>query len=72
MNRWSLPDLGVGVGLRTTHFGHILREHPAVDWFEVKAGPYVPPPPADVAGWAPAPGSPEVPRYLEHMLGLLR
>jgi uncharacterized protein len=35
VNRWSLPDLGVGVGLRTTHFGHILREHPAVDWFEV-------------------------------------
>jgi uncharacterized protein (UPF0276 family) len=34
-NRWKLPDLGVGVGLRTVHFGHILSRHPAVDWFEV-------------------------------------
>jgi uncharacterized protein (UPF0276 family) len=35
VNRFDLPDLGVGVGLRTTHFTHILRERPAVDWFEV-------------------------------------
>jgi uncharacterized protein len=35
VNRFHLPDLGVGVGLRTVHFAHILREHPAVDWFEV-------------------------------------
>jgi uncharacterized protein (UPF0276 family) len=35
VNRWGLPDLGVGVGLRTVHFGHILRDRPAVDWFEV-------------------------------------
>jgi uncharacterized protein (UPF0276 family) len=35
VNRWGLPDLGVGVGLRTVHFSHILRERPAVDWFEV-------------------------------------
>jgi uncharacterized protein len=34
-NRWGLPDLGIGVGLRTVHFAHILAEHPAVDWFEV-------------------------------------
>jgi uncharacterized protein (UPF0276 family) len=34
-NRWGLPDLGVGVGLRTVHFGHILSRHPRVDWFEV-------------------------------------
>jgi uncharacterized protein (UPF0276 family) len=34
-NRWGLPDLGVGVGLRTVHFGHILSQHPPVDWFEV-------------------------------------
>src|SRR5688572_25643628 len=33
-NRWNLPDLGVGVGLRTVHFGHILARQPAVDWFE--------------------------------------
>jgi uncharacterized protein (UPF0276 family) len=30
-----LPDLGIGVGLRTVHFGHILAKHPPVDWFEV-------------------------------------
>src|SRR5260221_6643994 len=34
-NRWGLPDLGSGVGLRTVHFGHILSKHPQVDWFEV-------------------------------------
>ncbi|WP_313917281.1 DUF692 domain-containing protein [Tahibacter sp.] len=27
-------DLGLGVGLRNTHFDHILAERPAVDWFE--------------------------------------
>jgi hypothetical protein len=35
MNRWDLPDLGIGVGLRTVHFSHILSRRPAVDWFEV-------------------------------------
>jgi hypothetical protein len=35
MNRFNLPDLGIGVGLRTVHFGHILSRRPAVDWFEV-------------------------------------
>jgi uncharacterized protein (UPF0276 family) len=34
-NRWALPDLGFGIGLRTVHFPHILSEHPAVDWFEI-------------------------------------
>ena len=34
-NRWGLPDLGIGIGLRTVHFPHILSERPAVDWFEV-------------------------------------
>ena len=34
-NRWGLPDLGIGVGLRTVHFGHILAQQPDVDWFEV-------------------------------------
>jgi uncharacterized protein (UPF0276 family) len=35
MHRFNLPDLGIGVGLRTVHFGHILSRRPAVDWFEV-------------------------------------
>jgi hypothetical protein len=34
-NRWQLPDLGIGIGLRTAHFPHIIREWPEIDWFEV-------------------------------------
>ena len=34
-NRWGLPNLGYGVGLRTVHFNHVLEEHPPVDWFEI-------------------------------------
>jgi uncharacterized protein len=35
MNRWNLPDLGIGIGLRTVHFPHILSQHPKIDWFEI-------------------------------------
>lgn len=28
-------SLGLGVGLRTAHFAHILEHQPAVDWFEI-------------------------------------
>ena len=35
MNRWNLPDLGIGIGLRTVHFPHILQEKPPIDWFEI-------------------------------------
>jgi uncharacterized protein (UPF0276 family) len=34
-NRWDLPDLGLGVGLRTEHFAHVLAQSPAIDWFEI-------------------------------------
>ncbi len=34
-NRWNFPDLGIGVGLRTAHYGAILSSWPAVDWFEI-------------------------------------
>ena len=40
-NRWNLPDLGIGVGLRTDHYGYILREQPGVDWFEVLSENYM-------------------------------
>ena len=40
-NRWNLPDLGVGVGLRPVHFGHILSSQPEVDWFEVLSENYM-------------------------------
>ncbi len=33
--RLGVPDLGVGVGLRVPHYGHVLREQPAIDFFEV-------------------------------------
>ena len=34
-NRWDFPDLGIGIGLRTVHFGEILARQPRIDWFEV-------------------------------------
>jgi uncharacterized protein (UPF0276 family) len=33
--RLGYKNLGLGVGLRSDHFAHILRENPAVDWFEI-------------------------------------
>jgi uncharacterized protein (UPF0276 family) len=33
--RLGYPNLGLGVGLRTTHFAHILKNQPPVDWFEI-------------------------------------
>lgn len=31
----KLPNLGLGLGLRSEHFNHILEENPPVDWFEI-------------------------------------
>ena len=33
--RLGHPNLGLGVGLRTVHFNHILQQQPQVDWFEI-------------------------------------
>jgi hypothetical protein len=33
--RLGHPNLGLGVGLRTVHFAHILQHQPQVDWFEI-------------------------------------
>ena len=33
--RLGHPNLGLGVGLRTVHFSHILENRPEVDWFEI-------------------------------------
>jgi uncharacterized protein (UPF0276 family) len=41
MNRFGIPDLGVGIGLRTTHFGEILGRWPALDWFEALSENYM-------------------------------
>ncbi len=40
-NRWNLPDLGLGVGLRSRHVRHILDERPAVDFFEIISENYM-------------------------------
>lgn len=40
-NRFQLPDLGLGVGLRTVHYGHILEHLPPVDWFEIISENYM-------------------------------
>lgn len=32
--RFSYQNLGLGVGLRTVHFDHLLKNRPSVDWFE--------------------------------------
>ena len=33
--RHTIPDLGIGVGLRGPHMSHVLRTRPAMDWFEI-------------------------------------
>jgi uncharacterized protein (UPF0276 family) len=40
-NRFSLPDLGIGLGLRTKHYSDILEQRPAVDWFEILSENYM-------------------------------
>jgi uncharacterized protein (UPF0276 family) len=40
-NRWGFEDLGLGIGLRTTHFTHILRENPDVGFFEILTENYL-------------------------------
>jgi uncharacterized protein len=40
-NKWNLPDLGFGIGLRTAHFPHILAHWPKIDWFEVLSENYM-------------------------------
>jgi uncharacterized protein len=41
MNRFSIPDLGIGLGLRTVHYAHILERAPRVDWFEILSENYM-------------------------------
>ncbi|MGD0523896.1 MAG: DUF692 domain-containing protein [Polyangiaceae bacterium] len=40
-NRFGLPDLGVGLGLRTVHYSHIVEVQPEVDWFEILSENYM-------------------------------
>jgi uncharacterized protein (UPF0276 family) len=41
MNRLNLPDLRVGLGLRTVHYDHILERRPDVPWFEIISDNYM-------------------------------
>jgi uncharacterized protein (UPF0276 family) len=41
MNRFGMVDLGVGLGLRTVHYAHVLEQRPAVDWFEIISENYL-------------------------------
>lgn len=41
INRFHLPNLGVGLGLRTVHYPHILNEQPDVAWFEIISENYM-------------------------------
>jgi uncharacterized protein (UPF0276 family) len=40
-NRFGFPDLGVGIGLRTVHYAHILEAQPDVAWFEILSENYM-------------------------------
>ena len=41
VNRFGLPNLGIGVGLRTVHYADILEHEPVVDWFEIISENYM-------------------------------
>src|SRR5258706_1359518 len=41
MNRFDLPYLGIGLGLRTVHYKHLLEHWPDVDWFEIISENYM-------------------------------
>jgi uncharacterized protein (UPF0276 family) len=38
---FGLPNLGLGLGLRTVHYAHILEERPPVGWFEIISENYM-------------------------------
>ena len=40
-NRFGFKDLGIGIGLRTSHYPHILSKWPKIDWFEVLSENYM-------------------------------
>ena len=46
----------------------LLALEPGTIWFEVKAGPYAPPGPGEIAPFAPAPDDPKAKDYLARLL----
>ncbi|MEY4582205.1 MAG: hypothetical protein RL701_6908 [Pseudomonadota bacterium] len=41
MQRLGLPNLGIGIGLRTVHYAHLLEHTPALDWLEILSENYL-------------------------------
>jgi uncharacterized protein (UPF0276 family) len=39
--RFDIPDLGIGLGLRTAHYAHVLERKPDVAWFEILSENYM-------------------------------
>ena len=39
--RLGLPNLGLGVGLRSKHYAHLMQNDPVVDWFEIISENYM-------------------------------
>ena len=40
-NRWGLPNLGFGLGLRSEFLDHVMATEPVVDWFEIVSDNYL-------------------------------
>lgn len=41
MSKASLPNLGIGIGLRPYHYDEIFKNWPAIDWFEIISENYM-------------------------------
>lgn len=41
MTSFLAPSLGFGLGLRTPHYDEVMRDQPAVDWFEIISENYI-------------------------------
>lgn len=41
MTKKSLPNLGIGIGLRPFHYDDILKDSPKIDWFEIISENYM-------------------------------
>jgi len=39
--RLGLPNLGLGVGLRSKHYAHLMQNDPLIDWFEIISENYM-------------------------------
>ncbi|OCX53715.1 hypothetical protein BEL04_05320 [Mucilaginibacter sp. PPCGB 2223] len=39
--RLGLPNLGLGVGLRSKHYSHLMHNDPVIDWFEIISENYI-------------------------------